>query len=359
MSRQRTSKMEAGFTLVEVIISISLGAAIMVGLWTVFDIFSALQERADTQAARAQLTRGLLHQLRDDLNQVQTPAVGTSQVRSDRSLTPSTVEDATENIGFLATNESAADQVAERIAFFGSQSWLVMDLAQSSYDQKIETANVAQTTGSPATYSPTRRVVYHFVAPEFAILHGSLDSGLTRWELSNPPTQLSDLIDELERGEWGSPNSIVWQTTNYLTTVDVGEQAPHAASQALTAREQVPEVERFLFRYYDGTSWHSTWDSRRNGSLPRAVECLLVWRDRNEMGAATPNVPKMLEPAEIREELLEMSVLNAWENLGQQDNSATLAQLPKGFVRYVLCLPAALPPQRHFADTSAVSWGQR
>ncbi len=39
--------MKSGFTLVEVIISASLVAVLMVGLWTVFDIFSALQERAD------------------------------------------------------------------------------------------------------------------------------------------------------------------------------------------------------------------------------------------------------------------------------------------------------------------------
>jgi len=34
----------------------------------------------------------------------------------------------------------------------------------------------------------------------------------------------------------------------------------------------VPEVVSFELRYYDGSSWQSSWDSSREGRLPVAVE---------------------------------------------------------------------------------------
>jgi hypothetical protein len=234
-----------------------------------------------------------------------------------------------------------------------------MDLAQLSDGTKPETANsVAQLTGNPETVLPVRRVIYHFIAPEFAILNGSTDSGLTRWELSNPPTQIRELIEELDRGEWGAPNSMVWQTTDFSTAiVDVGEQSPLTSTHELVDREQVPEIKRFLFRYFDGENWRTTWDSRRDGSIPLAVECLLVWRDGREKNAVAIDV-ETFEPTEIREELEETNLSSVWERLGQQGHAATSTRLPKGFGRYVFCLPAGLPSQRHLSNTAAISLGQ-
>ena len=135
-------------------------------------------------------------------------------------------------------------------------------------------------------------------------------------------------------------------------------------TRALVVREQVPEIKRFLFRYYDGANWQTAWDSRRDGSLPLAVECLLVWRDSSKISAVAPNVETLgptetLEPTGMRKELDEISLSSVWENLGRQDYSATSARLPKGFGRYVFCLPAGLPSQRHLADSPAVSLGRR
>jgi hypothetical protein len=36
--------------------------------------------------------------------------------------------------------------------------------------------------------------------------------------------------------------------------------------------DYIPEVARFLLRYYDGSTWHTQWDSRHSGQRPVAIE---------------------------------------------------------------------------------------
>ena len=67
-----------------------------------------------------------------------------------------------------------------------------------------------------------------------------------------------------------------------------------------------------------------------------------------------------LEPTEVIEELDEMRFLDVWNNLGEQDFSMAAAQLPSGFGRYVLCLPAASPPQRQLSESpNTLTMGRR
>ena len=40
----------------------------------------------------------------------------------------------------------------------------------------------------------------------------------------------------------------------------------------IMGRDEVPEVIAFELRYFDGSSWTSSWDSRAQGRLPVAVE---------------------------------------------------------------------------------------
>ncbi len=223
MNLPRNSIVKPGFTLVEVMISASLGAVLLVGLWTVFDIFSALQERAGTQSRHAQLTRGLLHQLLDDLNRVTMPAASTGR---EQTRTGSTIPAADSTSGISPGVETTPahdrdpNQAEKPIVFQGSNSWIILDLPcpADGEDKLVSAANFeGQVSGIWETVPSLRRVIYQFVPPELAILRDSVGAGLTRWELTVPPPETPELIAELTRGEWGAPNSIVWQANASLS----------------------------------------------------------------------------------------------------------------------------------------------
>jgi len=64
----------------------------------------------------------------------------------------------------------------------------------------------------------------------------------------------------------------------------VHEGFPSPSSAAKPSRSAAVEstVQRVTFRYFDGTSWRSDWDSSEARLLPVAVEVSLTWQDAAE-----------------------------------------------------------------------------
>ena len=52
--------------------------------------------------------------------------------------------------------------------------------------------------------------------------------------------------------------------------------------------DEVPEVEWLEFRYYDGSSWVDSWDSRITGNLPVAVEICFELAEPETMETEEP-----------------------------------------------------------------------
>ena len=59
-----------------------------------------------------------------------------------------------------------------------------------------------------------------------------------------------------------------------------------SAMLSASARILAPEVASVAFRYFDGTTWNSTWDSAYVQKLPLAVEVTIGVRMTNEAGTA-------------------------------------------------------------------------
>lgn len=68
----------SGFTLFELLVSTALILVLLGGVWTLLDIFTAMETRGRRDTARARLTRGLYTQLQDDISQAtqRTPVKG-------------------------------------------------------------------------------------------------------------------------------------------------------------------------------------------------------------------------------------------------------------------------------------------
>ena len=77
------------------------------------------------------------------------------------------------------------------------------------------------------------------------------------------------------RRSWVGPNRMILsreicRAGLWRRSLDASADADPLAG--ILDRDEVPEVVWFELRYYDGTSWQSSWDSHTQGRLPVAVE---------------------------------------------------------------------------------------
>ncbi len=187
----------------------------------------------------------------------------------------------------------------------------------------------------------TRRVVYLFTDPDTGMRAGR-PAGLVRCELTNRqmaslrvtasdrmdlfallqpviggPPQVGDLAGADSGFEDGmgnrdvlgidpaSPSSGSLSTTSGAPPIDAaadGSQRNGAATMpspgpAMQA-DLLSEVVSFRLRYFDGESWHSSWDSRERRELPVAVEMRFRLSDPATLNAAanTANDAEVNDP---------------------------------------------------------------
>lgn len=362
-----TRPRRGGFTLLEILISSALILVLLTGVWAVFDIFSSLEIRGLRQTARARLTRGLYVQLKDDLSQATTR-------RRRRGADPSwAVAIDSEDAGKPQNSESVdrpapADDFAESLLLggddpvqppeyamlVGSRSWLILDLPVPPCDENVFASPLVPADNTNWTASEfRRRVVYHFVTPEELLSDNKLIVGLTRWQIHWRAAPLDHIIAELNNREWGTSSSLVWERP-----LDAGAGSALsfvAANKPQVEHEDIPELRRILFRYYNEDSgWQSSWNSTTTGRLPAAVQMRVLWRDEKEtsddVAAATDELDRPLlatgnaADRSPTEQMDEMRLLADWDKDVGTRYSATLTRPPVGYAEYLFVLPAPAGP---------------
>jgi hypothetical protein len=85
-------------------------------------------------------------------------------------------------------------------------------------------------------------------------------------------------------------------------------------------RDEVPEVVSFELRYYDGTSWQSSWDSHTQGRLPVAVEM----RFQLQM----PDRAEAVSTEDGEAELVESPATRAAENMPLPAEQSVMSSSP-------------------------------
>lgn len=93
-------------------------------------------------------------------------------------------------------------------------------------------------------------------------------------ESANEPPSEKPISDDRAWSAW--PASLITPSAARNSSLD----AFHAAedrTQDTIQRLHVPEIDALRFRYLADGAWHATWDSRREGRLPEAVEVSLLF----------------------------------------------------------------------------------
>jgi len=279
-----------GFTLLELLLAAVMAALLLMGIWSLFSMYTRLFEKGESTAEQAQLVRALLKQLSDDLHAaMQDPTPGQPQ-------------------------QPRGPVAVRRFVLFGTESELRFDVLQITPfgGSLTPTADAAGFSGlrggfadpaapkEPLRAPELRTVYYRFERAATAAEQPagtslpSATPGLSRRELD---FETPYLADEAEMGGLSPADGPLSSTRSAggeepeLMVVDPNDDSVMLA----------PEVVDCRFRYFDGSSWSSQWNSLSRKSLPVAVEVTLevsTLEDRQrEIERQLPNVPGVDEAA--------------------------------------------------------------
>lgn len=302
-----------GFTLLEILLATGLAATLLLGLWSLFSIYTSLFETGQTKTEQSQLARALLEQLTDDLHSaIQDPIPGVpAETRTSAPL--------------------------RRFVLSGSSDQLRLDVLQLTPLQ----GNLTPVGDSeqflrepPAARVPElRTVTYTFQEPR-----GSSDAvvqslpGLVRREqdfetpsITEPGSDLASQLSELGISASGIPGA-----ASAVESPSPDSLGPELVDASII---WVPEVVSLEFRYSDGSGWTSDWNSLSRKSLPVAVEVAL------QLGTVAES-PETTGESESPETMSESEVTESLESGGALDKE--LAPRPQGPVyRLVIDIPGS------------------
>jgi len=257
---RRLARDARGFTLLELLLAMALGATLLAGLWSLFSIYTKLFETGQAKVERSQLARALLEQLAEDLQSaIQDPIVE-------------------------APTEARTSTPLRRFVLDGSSRRLRLDILQvtplEGNPTPVGDSERAFREPSAPRVPELRTVYYTFQGPlvspdanpedlpglvrrelDFETPYADPDSSGLEGQSAGLGTSAGELPDDDEAGEPSSPESFT----------------PDRVDDSIM---WVPEVVRLEFRYFDGSGWTSQWNSLARQALPVAVEVAL------EMGTA-------------------------------------------------------------------------
>ncbi len=326
----------SAFTLMEMMVALAVAAVLMLSLWGLLGTYAKLFTTGQTMAVHAQVVRGVFQQLTDDLH--------------------SAIQD---------TADSPGGAAARRFGLFGSAHALQIDILQPPH-LRPDTAvthpldQLDQSRSGPAL--ELRTVSYSFQG--FAASDSSqsgAQTGLLRrefdWETPLLPSNLPSPQPADASGPTSSPAALPADGSD--TSAQSGSAWPSGATASpdsgsvpseLSGLQQlaidpnddsvtwIPEVVALEFRYFDGSSWTSSWSSIDRKSVPVAVEVVMQLAPA---AAADASQPVPVQP-----------IADDGTGMGQAtlDNQASTPSGP--ICHLVIHLPAAKlsPVATPFAD---------
>jgi hypothetical protein len=294
-----------GFTLFEVLVSLTLTTLVLVIIGIAVDFHLRVVESGRTRVEEAQLARALLHRMAEDIRSAMrydpmdieklAGAINTSgQIGEAMDLFGDDVEEA--DLDDLATDlEDLSDSMYSQSmpGLYGTTDWLQVDVSRPLRLEQFAAMFDAETELEyTAPVGDIRSIVYYLAGSESApaASYAATDDealGVMRRELDRAIADFAADQGWLEQVE--------------------------------TAAEPLaPEVTDLAFQYFNGYEWTEYWDSEEMDGLPLAVEIAI-----------------MLNPASNQEDQA-----SAW--LSSDGSSGSRDIQPMAF-RLVVHLPAAEP----------------
>jgi len=256
----------AAFTLLEVLLALSLSILLLTAVSMAINIHLRVVDAGRRDVEQAQLARAILHRIADDLRSAvryspqdyesMMPSAGATE-----GADTSSGSDADSTSGDTTTDEESSTTDADAGAatavpamtpgLYGTQYEVEVDISRlpriDQYQQLLNAGEGAVTE----MVSDVKTVAYFVIGAgesnvgSLGVLSTTAEGGLVRREMDRAVTRYA-----AEQG-----------------TLNLADQPGELLA---------PEVALLEFRYYDGTQWVSEWDSASLGGLPLAVEVAIA-----------------------------------------------------------------------------------
>lgn len=245
-----------GFTLIEVLAVLAISGMIVIAAFGAIHTQTRLQTTGQSQVERSLIRRGVFDDLSSDLRAVVRPTLeaspppktGPQRETLWQGATPLPTTDFSERVLEFSPRSSSTV-----VGFYGDADRLVIELSAPSSRFPAETSSTAGST----LPSGSQQILWY------------CHSGRA---LRVPTSRHRDSL------QYTAVNAAEWPRG--LTRITF------PALSALTAKTLTPqtavwdsidtEIETIGFRYFDGHTWHSSWDGHARKELPHAVEVQLT-----------------------------------------------------------------------------------
>jgi hypothetical protein len=315
VSRLKPGLQRSAFTLLEVVLALSLAAALLGTLSTALYVHLQVVGTTRSQVEEAQLARTILQRIADDVRSaVRQPSADDAGVED---LLGSTGSASALSQGAAGGSTSGGSSASGSSAASGSQSGdaqatqsdmsaphTIAGLYGNQYELQVDISRLPRPDElGPLTADPTQ--------PPLAIVPHDVRTVAYYVRQGGVAGEIAGLV----RREMGRA-AAVWAS-------EQGDYTAAQASEVLLA----PEVVGLELLYFDGTEWFPDWDTELNGALPMAVEIRLFMLPADQQRARTAATSANANQTPLRDEST-ASVYRLLVNLPNAEPSTSSAAAP-------------------------------
>lgn len=303
---------EAGFTLLEVLVALGMSVVLVSGIYAALNLYIRVTQEDATVLERSRVSRAVFRQMSRDIQSVlfripeetnstdETTETSTSESSSTtEGDSTSTTETETTEIDSVVDPEAAMTSTS--VGLIGDAGKLTLHISRPARDMQY--AALADGAGVAARTSDLLSVTYFLADAASSGLEGAVG------QLAQQDAGESQLTSSGTLG--------LARLAGDRMAIEYADLEADVDSLAAAAKVIAPEVTSLEFRYFDGLTWQSEWDSVASERLPNAVEITLGLK----------------------------RIISAEERLANQFNSAARSTMDQTieYRRHVVALPLAEP----------------
>ncbi|TWU65639.1 prepilin-type N-terminal cleavage/methylation domain-containing protein [Crateriforma conspicua] len=272
---KRIGAAKRGFTLLETVIAMTLVSVLMLLVWSIFGIYTKLENKGVNAANRVSLVRSFHRQMRDDLVRLLPCDI-------DRSLPTANFQNAGFSDDGIHNGYFSGDRQRIRFAIVQRRPDATGHVVRLVTYRPATAADLPgddelRVSGGGGDLRGDEAMEIDAMESEAGLLGESLDQvqhlGIVRvvesWDSFLDSVELSEAIDGVDSGR----QQLALDADDFMTIgpADLTDESVEQETERDRQQDLVPEIADCQFQFFDGQAWRSRWESSVRNGLPRAL----------------------------------------------------------------------------------------
>lgn len=278
------TKIRSAFTLIELMIALGLLGALLAVAWSLLGTFRDAEIRGWKLAHRTQTIRSARAWLEDDIqhlaladgNMNSNDSGFAKPTKSSKSSKSARAPQSISTIHFTGNAMGFSARISPSINPIPFLENLMSDSVQADRESPVSESTLYEppiADGSTADMKSSSPWPAETVEIEYQLTPIASDSVSLTNSLVGISDQTQFVLSRREMNDANTNSVAVNPSERVLTAQDLYRQTDE---EILTTSQPIRETRlegllKAQFRYFDGSSWKSDWNSQQKGGLPRAI----------------------------------------------------------------------------------------